>query len=220
MAPWNEVVSDILGYYFLADAVLLTQIHYYNYLRRRQARLGSSDEAEPMLAGGRTDEDRDNAAINRTSGSSQRLNSSIFLPVIALLVLGSIGKSINGSPQPLPSTFVEITQSQVPRKPKLVPQILGYLSALLFLGARIPQLIKNYKKRSCDGLSIGMFIFSILGNVAFTLSLLLHSLDSDYLLANIPWIVGSTGTLFFDLGIFYQFYIYHEMRHDDTREPE
>ncbi|KAJ1988232.1 hypothetical protein EDC05_005432, partial [Coemansia umbellata] len=66
---------------------------------------------------------------------------------------------------------------------------------MFFLGARIPQLIKNYQKKSCNGLSIGMFIFSILGNVAFTLSLLLHSLDSSYLLANVPWIVGSTGTL-------------------------
>ncbi|KAJ2901491.1 putative vacuolar membrane transporter for cationic amino acids [Coemansia aciculifera] len=53
-----------------------------------------------------------------------------------------------------------------------------------------------------------MFIFSVLGNAAFTLSLLLHSLDNDYLLANVPWIIGSTGTLVFDLAIFYQFHLY------------
>ncbi|KAJ2405597.1 hypothetical protein GGF41_007050, partial [Coemansia sp. RSA 2531] len=144
--------------------------------------------------------------------TSTRLSASLLLPLLAVLLLGSTTASLVGG-SIRAKTLLQLHPlaklASVPTKPQLVPQILGYISALLFLGARIPQLAKNYRKQSCEGLSIGMFMFSILGNTAFTLSLLLHSLDNDYLLANIPWIIGSTGTLVFDLAIFYQFHLYH-----------
>jgi len=46
-------------------------------------------------------------------------------------------------------------------------QALGYISAVCYLGARIPQIIKNYRERSCEGLSLLFFIFSLLGNVSY-----------------------------------------------------
>lgn len=38
---------------------------------------------------------------------------------------------------------------------------LGYISAVCYLGARIPQIIKNQKERSCEGLSLLFFILSL-----------------------------------------------------------
>jgi len=46
-------------------------------------------------------------------------------------------------------------------------QILGYTSALCYLGARIPQIIKNQKERSCEGLSLLFFMLSLLGNATY-----------------------------------------------------
>ncbi|KAJ2034820.1 hypothetical protein GGI03_004512 [Coemansia sp. RSA 2337] len=187
-------------YYFVADAVLLTQIHYYRYINRR-ASLVPETEREPLFV-----------TSDQSETTSTRLSASLLLPLLAVLLLGSTTASLVGGSMRA-KTLLQLHPlarlASVPTKPQLVPQILGYISALLFLGARIPQLAKNYRKQSCEGLSIGMFTFSILGNTAFTLSLLLHSLDNDYLLANIPWIIGSTGTLVFDLAIFYQFHLYH-----------
>ncbi|KAJ2743418.1 putative vacuolar membrane transporter for cationic amino acids [Coemansia sp. BCRC 34301] len=191
-------------YYFVADAVLLAQIHYYRYKSRRASYgLSQEEERQPLFI------------ASSQSGTAEvagtRLTASLLLPLAAVLLLGSTAASLVGGcvrSRMLLQMHPLFRLASVPTKPQLVPQILGYISALLFLGARIPQLAKNYRKQSCEGLSIGMFIFSILGNVAFTLSLLLHSLDNDYLLANIPWIIGSTGTLVFDLAIFYQFYLY------------
>lgn len=44
----------------------------------------------------------------------------------------------------------------VPKDDQGVPQamgaqVLGYLSAVLYLGARIPQIYQNYRKQSCEG---------------------------------------------------------------------
>ncbi|KAI9504472.1 PQ loop repeat-domain-containing protein [Coemansia spiralis] len=196
-------------YYFLADAVLLAQIHYYSYLRKQAVQAEHEHAAEPLLSDIEANEEQIGSA-----NPHQRLNTSIFLPIAVVFVLANAAGIIKANIASIAATSLDsqlLSKTKAePKRPELVPQILGYTSAILFLGARIPQLIKNYRKKSCNGLSIGMFIFSILGNVAFTLSLLLHSLDSSYLLANVPWIVGSTGTLFFDLAIFYQFYIYHE----------
>ncbi|KAI8989975.1 PQ loop repeat-domain-containing protein [Pilobolus umbonatus] len=80
----------------------------------------------------------------------------------------------------------------------LLPQLMGWTSALLYVGSRIPQIYKNYKNRSTDGLSFGMFICAVMGNVLFTCSIFLKSTDTSFLLMNLSWIVGSCGTLIFD----------------------
>ncbi|KAF9083110.1 hypothetical protein BGX27_004248 [Mortierella sp. AM989] len=76
--------------------------------------------------------------------------------------------------------------------------ILGWGSAILYLGSRIPQIYKNWSLQSCEGLSIMMFIFSVLGNVFYVASIFFYSMDYDYLVQNMPWCVGSGGTLVFD----------------------
>ncbi|KAG0276568.1 hypothetical protein BGZ95_007358 [Linnemannia exigua] len=86
--------------------------------------------------------------------------------------------------------------------------LFGWGSAALYLGSRIPQLYKNWRLKSCEGLSIMMFLFSVFGNALFVASILLNSLDRTYLIRNMPWWLGSTGTLIFDFSIFSQFYLY------------
>jgi hypothetical protein len=36
-----------------------------------------------------------------------------------------------------------------------------------YLGARIPQIIKNQREKSCEGLSLLFFILSLLGNATY-----------------------------------------------------
>ncbi|CAO3625653.1 unnamed protein product [Mucor hiemalis] len=79
-----------------------------------------------------------------------------------------------------------------------LPQTMGWTSAILYVGSRIPQIIKNWKNKSTEGLSFGMFLCAVLGNVLFTSSIFLKSTDRDYILMNLSWIVGSCGTLVFD----------------------
>ncbi|KAF9092209.1 hypothetical protein BGX29_010568 [Mortierella sp. GBA35] len=89
-----------------------------------------------------------------------------------------------------------------------MPLLLGWGSAILYLGSRIPQIYKNWRMKSCEGLSIMMFVFSVFGNVFYVASIFLNSVEWDYLIKNMPWWLGSGGTLVFDFTIFFQFYIY------------
>ncbi|KAI8888922.1 PQ-loop-domain-containing protein [Backusella circina FSU 941] len=94
----------------------------------------------------------------------------------------------------------------------LVPQIMGWLSAILYCTSRIPQIMQNFRNESVDGLSLTMFVFSVVGNITYCLSILFVSLDPTFLLINYPWLLGSGGTLFFDFTIFFQFYMYRNQK--------
>ncbi|KAG0234121.1 hypothetical protein BGW42_006861 [Actinomortierella wolfii] len=93
--------------------------------------------------------------------------------------------------------------------------LLGWGSAILYLGSRIPQIYKNWRLKSCEGLSIMMFMFSVFGNVFYVASIFLYSVEYDYIITNMPWWLGSGGTLVFDFTIFFQFYKY---RHNHPLE--
>lgn len=93
-------------------------------------------------------------------------------------------------------------------KMNILAQIFGYLSAVLYLGSRIPQILLNFKRKSCEGVSLLFFLFACLGNINFILSVLAVSVSKKYLLVNASWLIGSAGTLLLDMTIFAQFFIY------------
>jgi solute carrier family 66 (lysosomal lysine-arginine transporter), member 1 len=85
---------------------------------------------------------------------------------------------------------------------------LGYLSAVFYLCARLPQIYKNWKDKSCDGLALLFFLLSLTGNSTYGLSLLAYSQKKGDLIKAIPWLVGSLGTIVEDMIIFIQFRLY------------
>jgi uncharacterized protein with PQ loop repeat len=76
------------------------------------------------------------------------------------------------------------------------------------LSARIPQIVKNYREKSCEGLALLFFILSLTGNLTYGVGILCHSLEKEYLITNLPWLIGSLGTMVEDGIIFLQFRIY------------
>ncbi|KAG5927854.1 hypothetical protein E4U42_001696 [Claviceps africana] len=85
---------------------------------------------------------------------------------------------------------------------------LGYTSALFYLCARLPQIFKNYRDKSCEGLSLLFFMLSLTGNMTYGLSLIAYSQQKEYLLNALPWLLGSLGTIVEDSTIFVQFRLY------------
>ncbi|KLU82941.1 vacuolar membrane PQ loop repeat protein [Magnaporthiopsis poae ATCC 64411] len=92
--------------------------------------------------------------------------------------------------------------------------VMGYVSAVFYLCARIPQIWKNYKEKSCEGLALLFFLLSLTGNFTYGVSLVAYSQDRDYLLKTIPWLLGSLGTIVEDCIIFVQFRLYDAPRQD------
>ncbi|PLW32503.1 hypothetical protein PCANC_20997 [Puccinia coronata f. sp. avenae] len=116
---------------------------------------------------------------------------------------------------------VKLDATNKPEKKHSIKQTIGRLSAwlcaFLYLTSRIPQIMKNYTRKSVEGLSILLFILAFLGNLTYVLSILTspHILLTNprhhrlnYLNESVPYLIGSAGTLCFDFTIFVQSAIY------------
>jgi hypothetical protein len=68
--------------------------------------------------------------------------------------------------------------------------------------------VKNYRDKSCEGLALLFFILSLMGNATYGASILFHSVEKDYINTNLPWLIGSLGTMAEDAIIFIQFRVY------------
>lgn len=108
-------------------------------------------------------------------------------------------------------------------------QVFGWLCAVLYLGSRIPQLVLNWRRKSTEGVSMLFFMFACLGNLTYVLSIFAYEASCvrsgklggegcapgeakriywRYIFVNLSWLAGSLGTLFLDLGVFAQFFMY------------
>ncbi|XP_017266695.1 lysosomal amino acid transporter 1 homolog [Kryptolebias marmoratus] len=100
-------------------------------------------------------------------------------------------------------------------KKEIVGFAIGSLSSVLYLCSRLPQMYTNFKRKSTEGVSYFLFALVILGNTTYGLSILLKNPDpgedeSSYMVHHLPWLIGSLGTLTFDLIISLQFLIYRK----------
>lgn len=92
--------------------------------------------------------------------------------------------------------------------PALYGSILGWISAVGYTSSRLPQIIKNFKRKKTDGLSIQFFICAVLGNTTYALSIFLADTHWDWIWSQFPWLIGSIGLLPFDFTVLGQFLVY------------
>ena len=64
--------------------------------------------------------------------------------------------------------------------------IVGWFATIMYILGRLPQIYYNYRKKSTEGLSILMFVFSILGNVFYLITIVTFSIEPQYIDANMP----------------------------------
>lgn len=213
-AIWGGLLPGVIllaVWFCLSDGLLILSYFYYHNRGPKSAHATSSDlETQPLL------NEEHTAGVPQRRKSSQRRDSlaslvvpetsniwtQYLLPIIFVLLAGVAGYVFSGN-------NTEKEPSTEPTTPmKAGPEFLGYLSAALYLGARIPQIYQNHQKRSVHGLSLLFFLFSMLGNLTYAGGILLYRNDSEYVMNYLPWLLGSLGTIFEDLTIIAQFYIY------------
>lgn len=113
---------------------------------------------------------------------------------------------------------------------ELAGTILSWCSTLLYLGSRLPQLYKNWSRKSTAGLSPLLFFAAFMGNLFYSTSLLTnpnawHNFEPygghgwadrdgsdrvDWTLRATPFFLGAAGVLFMDGMMGVQFLIYGE----------
>ncbi|KAJ5123339.1 hypothetical protein N7448_009436 [Penicillium atrosanguineum] len=236
MADLVPVILAIAVYFCIADGVLIGQCLYYKAFnarsevhRRRRSSTETPDPTTPLLgrrfsdavppqgrrrssgsqrgyhAGRRDSQPEDSLAkIVEESEFGRKAWIKNFISVLGIFVVGMAGWTMawkTGMWAPAPETHNDGAVATG-------GQVLGYFSAVCYLGARLPQIYKNYSDKSCEGLSLLFFILSLMGNLTYGAGILFHSTEREYVLTNLPWLIGSLGTMVEDVVIFIQFRIY------------
>ncbi|WFC97618.1 hypothetical protein MYAM1_000335 [Malassezia yamatoensis] len=105
------------------------------------------------------------------------------------------------------------------RKPlefgKLLGRIMAWSCTLLYMTSRLPQIWTNYQRRSIKGLSVWLFVSAFLANTLYSISVLANpkAVGPDrraYLMESLPFLLGSGGTLVFDLVIIVQWWMWRQ----------
>jgi len=191
-------VIILSSYYLCCDFLLIFQVYYYRWKNPNADEIVEQPihpvEDTPLL-GNPIEPKR----TSRWNMQNEVIKYSVCLVFVfaAGVMAWAIDSKIHGPRHPSePEGIVEWRS-----------QVLGWISAASFLGARIPQIMKNVETR-CEGLSPALFLFAISGNSTFALSICFASMKKQYLLANAPWLAGSVLTVFLDVFVLGQFVYY------------
>ncbi|GJE87137.1 PQ-loop repeat-containing protein [Phanerochaete sordida] len=119
--------------------------------------------------------------------------------------------------QPISSTRADDPDDNhdAPSTDYVIGRISAWICTTLYLTSRLPQIWKNYARKSVDGLSISLFVFAFLGNLLYVSSILSspnlalpEPEAAAFLKESVPYLLGSGGTLMFDITIVIQSFLY------------
>lgn len=98
---------------------------------------------------------------------------------------------------------------------ELLGTFLAWACTFVYISSRCPQLYKNWQRKSVDGISPLLFGAALVGNLTYTISILFSCLfvygeKTSFIVNELPYILGSSGTVVFDIAYFYQRHLYKE----------
>ncbi|KAJ8099853.1 PQ loop repeat-domain-containing protein [Lipomyces tetrasporus] len=102
---------------------------------------------------------------------------------------------------------------------EFVGRVFAWACTTMYLTSRMPQIYTNFVRQSTSGLSVLLFIAAFCGNLFYTMSIISSAatLDpspggerADFLWEELPYLLGSAGTVGFDFTIFLQWIYYGE----------
>lgn len=160
--------------------------------------------------------------IHRLGCSSSPMPSPSPRTILFLACLVAMAQA-----KPIPST-VEDAASLGRTRLEIAGTILSWTSTALYLGSRLPQLFKNWRRKSTAGLSPHLFIAAFCGNLFYSSALFTNpcawedfeayggggwagkdgSDRAEWVLAALPFFLGAFGVLGLDASVGVQFLLY------------
>lgn len=221
-----------LSLFFLAnDITLCTQYYYYVsvYPRRRYLRVANHISREDNTIDRRGADTKTTAidihsvpdlkGANGEPTSFSSLSSSEAKSFGSMEQTASVGQIlatsavINAGVTNAFSTEVTILTAST-SKTEVLALVLAWACTCVYVCSRCPQLYKNYKRKSVDGISPLLFGSALVGNLTYTISVLTSCEflsapnKSEFFWKQLPYLIGSSGTIVFDAAYFYQRYLY------------
>lgn len=208
-AIWAGLLPEVVFlavWFCIADSLMISSFFYYKYVYPKKLHSRKSSRAHSTHSAHEGDHLIRRRSSTLTNIALEPEQYGVFtqyiLPILFVVGAGCFGYLLSGAD--------DKNHNDAPSKISWGPQVVGYLSAFLYLGARIPQILQNHRRRSVEGLSLLFFLFSTLGNLTYAGQILFYRSDSDYVLLNLSWLLGSLGTIFEDCIIFLQFFMYKD----------
>lgn len=146
--------------------------------------------------------------------------------------VASLSSSARAAPVPLLLSLraMQVQTQQTSTSLETIGTIISWCSTLLYLGSRLPQLYKNWRRKSTAGLSPFLFLAAFCGNFFYSASILTNpnawsdhgpygghgwadekgSDRVDWVLRAAPFFLGAAGVLFMDGMMGVQFLMYGE----------
>jgi solute carrier family 66 (lysosomal lysine-arginine transporter), member 1 len=191
-------------FYMMIDVALLFQFFYYKQILPVLGYEPIPDHIEEVVVNDHLEDE--------TSVISNISNGAVAIGKVALISsLPGVSGRIVSFLEERACDFRPMVQEPF----KTFGVFAAWSSGLLYLCSRyvcinrIPQVIKNYKRKSVRGLSFYMFGLAIVGNVGYGFSVLLRlQNDPEFYFTTFPYLVGSLGVLGFDLFNLFQASIY------------
>lgn len=244
--------QTILAFYYVCIDVILGRQYMYYSKRSGPRTIHLEDEDQDMVTTSNHVEDQRHATAPfkpsspstppPNSGPSQsspvtipnrahrRANNFSLGSMITYSFLASFTR-VNGIPIPTQAKVaIDTTTSTIAASSTSgVGTFFAWVCACMYLTSRVPQIIKNYKRKSTWGTTMVLFASALTGNVTYTLSILLSPnargpLRWVFLRNELPYLIGSAGTVCFDMTIIFQRLYYgncrpHLYNHPPAAEP-
>lgn len=218
---------NLAGYYCICDLILIWQWYYYRKYYKDGVPISATDteqgavepsEDTPLLHGIQTGANvvtRTFSTIGETFEGWLNLITPRQLAILKyastcafVFVTGAVAYfTADQRSSVVATTLLKKGTESYTAGLRWDAQFLGWLSALLYLSSRVPQIFKN-RHTKCAGLSLALFIFAVAGNVTYVVSILLKDMSAPYLIENASWLMGSLGTILLDFIVLYQFIVY------------
>lgn len=154
------------------------------------------------------------------------------LYVSMLLAVVAQASSLNGpSPGfPIIAAQQHKASSSTETGTQVAGRLLSWMSTFMYLGSRMPQLYKNYQRKSTSGLSPTLFLAAFMGNLFYSSSILTNpcgwgtypahgvrgwvgpggSVRAEWVGRAVPFWLGAAGVLLMDGAVGVQFWHYGE----------
>lgn len=87
---------------------------------------------------------------------------------------------------------------------EIIGETIGWVTMVIYIVGRFPQIFLNIKRKSTEGLSSLMYVFTIFGNLFYALSVLVYSNDTTYIMYNLPWLISTFVTILLDMFVIFQ----------------
>ncbi|KAL3146889.1 hypothetical protein ABBQ38_014861 [Trebouxia sp. C0009 RCD-2024] len=99
-----------------------------------------------------------------------------------------------------------------------IGQGLGWGMTVTYLAARVPQILKNLRRGTTEGLSFFMFALLFMGSVTYVLSIFIRSVESQFIVPKLPWLIEALGAILLDGTIVVQI-LYYRSKHRNQPPP-